>query len=85
VTRVTSRREHARTRLTVNAIAPAAIEASFLQGVTDVRREVQKSVVPMGRFGEPSEAAALVEFIASDPASFTTGFAYDLSSGGPRS
>ncbi|MEJ6732569.1 MAG: SDR family oxidoreductase [Opitutaceae bacterium] len=84
MTRVTSRREHARTRLTVNAIAPAAIEASFL-GMTDVRREVQKSVVPMGRFGEPSEAAALVEFIASDPTSFTTGFAYDLSSGGPRS
>ena len=74
-------KEYARTRLTVNAVAPAAIETPFLQGMTDERREVQKGLMPMGRFGEPSEAAALVEYIASDAASFTTGFAYDLSGG----
>ena len=74
-------KEYARTRLTVNAIAPATIETPFLQGMTDERREVQKGLMPMGRFGEPSEAAALVEYIASDAASFTTGFAYDLSGG----
>ena len=74
-------KEYARTRLTVNAVAPAAIETPFLQGMTDERREVQKGLMPMGRFGEPSEAAALVEYIASDGASFTTGFAYDLSGG----
>jgi 3-oxoacyl-[acyl-carrier protein] reductase len=35
----------------------------------------------MGRLGTAEEAAALVEYIASPEASYTTGFVYDLSGG----
>lgn len=37
--------------------------------------------IPMKRTGELHEIAALVEYIASPEASFTTGFTYDLSGG----
>lgn len=74
-------KEYATTGMTVNAVAPAAIETAFLLGMTEERRNAQKSLIPMGRFGMPSEVASLVEYMASDAASFTTGFAYDLSGG----
>jgi 3-oxoacyl-[acyl-carrier protein] reductase len=74
-------KEYARTGLTVNAIAPASIETPLLSGMTAERREVQRELVPMGRFGTVDEVAGLVEFIASDAASFTTGFVFDLSGG----
>lgn len=74
-------KEYAGTRLTVNAIAPASIETPLIEGMTSERRDVQKKLIPIGRFGTVAEAAALVEFNASDEASFTTGFVYDLSGG----
>ncbi|MEO5316242.1 SDR family NAD(P)-dependent oxidoreductase [Pseudarthrobacter sp. CC12] len=74
-------KEHAGNGLTVNAIAPASIETPLLAGMTTERREVQLSLMPMGRFGKPSEVASLIEYIASDEAGFTTGFVYDLSGG----
>lgn len=74
-------KEFAATRLTVNAIAPATIETPLVNGMSAARREVQRELIPMGRFGLPREAAALIAFIASPEAGFTTGFAYDLSGG----
>lgn len=74
-------REYATSGMTVNAVAPAAIETPFLLGMSEERRNAQKALVPMARFGLPSEVASLVEYIASDAASFTTGFAFDLSGG----
>jgi 3-oxoacyl-[acyl-carrier protein] reductase len=35
----------------------------------------------MGRFGTAGEAAALIRYVISPEASFTTGFVYDLSGG----
>ena len=35
----------------------------------------------MGRLGKPGEVAALVHFLASDEASFTTGQCFDASGG----
>ena len=40
-----------------------------------------RAKIPMGRFGQPEEAAAMVAWIASDDCSFTTGFAFDISGG----
>jgi len=74
-------REYAATSLTVNAIAPASIDTPLLLGMSEERRTVQRGLIPMGRFGTVEEVAALVEFVASEDASFTTGFVYDLSGG----
>jgi 3-oxoacyl-[acyl-carrier protein] reductase len=39
------------------------------------------SKIPMGRFIEVGEVAAMVAFIASEDCSFTTGSVFDLSGG----
>ncbi|MEV7474268.1 SDR family NAD(P)-dependent oxidoreductase [Pseudarthrobacter oxydans] len=74
-------REYAESGVTVNAIAPASIDTPLLKGMSAERRVVQQSLIPMGRFGTVEELAALVRYIASPEASFTTGFVYDMSGG----
>ena len=37
--------------------------------------------IPLGRYGDPSEAAALVAFLASDEASYITGGSYTVDGG----
>lgn len=74
-------KEVAQSGVTINAIAPASIDTPLIQGMTPERQEVQKALIPMGRFGTVAEVAALVEFIISEDASFTTGFVYDMSGG----
>jgi 3-oxoacyl-[acyl-carrier protein] reductase len=39
------------------------------------------SKIPMGRFGEVDEIAALVAWLASEECSFSTGAVFDLSGG----
>jgi 2-dehydro-3-deoxy-L-rhamnonate dehydrogenase (NAD+) len=74
-------KEYADTGVTINAIAPAGIDTPMIAGLTPERQEVQRQLVPMGRFGTAAEAAALIRYVISPEASFTTGFVYDLSGG----
>lgn len=74
-------REYAASGVTVNAIAPASIDTPLIQAMTPERRDVQKSLIPMGRFGTAEEIAGLVAYIASAESSFTTGFVFDASGG----
>ncbi|WP_040167007.1 SDR family NAD(P)-dependent oxidoreductase [Microbacterium gorillae] len=74
-------KEYAASGVTVNAIAPASIETPLIQGMTPERRDVQRSLIPMGRFGTVDEIAGLVSFIASPDSSFTTGFVFDATGG----
>ncbi len=74
-------REYAGSGVTVNAIAPASIDTPLIQEMTPQRRDAQKSLIPMGRFGTVEEIAGLVSFIASPDSSFTTGFVFDASGG----
>lgn len=67
--------------LTVNAISPAVIRTPILEGVAQSTVDYMLSKIPMGRPGEPEEVAALVHFLASREASFTTGQCYDISGG----
>jgi 3-oxoacyl-[acyl-carrier protein] reductase len=67
--------------ITVNAISPAVIATPILEGLPQSTIDYMVSRIPMGRTGKPEEVAALVHFLASAEASFTTGQCYDISGG----
>lgn len=59
----------------VNAIGPGSIMTPMLEKVATDKAVTTRilSRTPMGRFGEPSEIAAIASFLASDDASYMTG------------
>lgn len=65
-------------KVTVNAIAPGFIS-------TDMTKELDESslkkMIPIGRFGQPEEVAALVGFLASEDASYITGEVISINGG----
>jgi 2-dehydro-3-deoxy-L-rhamnonate dehydrogenase (NAD+) len=67
--------------ITVNAISPAVIKTAILDGVAPSTVEYMISKIPLGRTGTIDEVAALVHYLASSEASFTTGQCYDISGG----
>ena len=67
--------------ITVNAISPAVIRTAILDGVAPATVDYMISKIPMGRTGTIDEVAALVHYLASPEASFTTGQCYDISGG----
>jgi 3-oxoacyl-[acyl-carrier protein] reductase len=67
--------------ITVNAISPAVIATPILDGLPQSTVDYMVSKIPMGRVGRPEEVAALVHYLVSNEASFTTGQCYDISGG----
>ena len=65
----------------VNAISPAVIETPILQQLTPEQVAYMVQRIPLGRPGRPEEVAALICWLASDEASFTTGQCIDISGG----
>jgi 3-oxoacyl-[acyl-carrier protein] reductase len=65
----------------VNAVAPAAANTAMFATMTQQHIVFMLSKIPMGRFIEVGEVAAMVAFIASEDCSFTTGSVFDLSGG----
>ncbi|WP_026556896.1 SDR family NAD(P)-dependent oxidoreductase [Arthrobacter sp. 35W] len=72
-------KEYATSGVTVNAIAPGKIDTPLVSALPPTEADLQR--IPMHRLGTAEEAAALVEYIISPAASYTTGFIYDLSGG----
>ncbi|MFV2100343.1 3-oxoacyl-ACP reductase [Micromonospora sp. LOL_024] len=67
--------QFAREGIRVNALCPGPVATPLLRELfaADPERAARRLVhVPMGRFGEPTEIAAAVAFLASDDASFMT-------------
>src|SRR6266849_5026080 len=67
--------------ITVNAVTPAVIATPILEPLPKATVEYMVSRIPMGRTGRVEEVAALVHFLVSAEASFTTGQSYDISGG----
>ena len=74
--------------VTVNCVAPGRINtAQILDRLhpTDAsRRDYIERHIPMGRFGEPQEAAAVITFLASEGASYITGVTIPVDGGALR-
>ncbi|WP_052383787.1 SDR family NAD(P)-dependent oxidoreductase [Pseudacidovorax intermedius] len=73
--------ELAADRITVNALAPAAIRSPALEALAPDRQEGLLSAIPLGRFGEPEEVGAAAVFLASDAGAFITGATLDINGG----
>jgi NAD(P)-dependent dehydrogenase (short-subunit alcohol dehydrogenase family) len=60
--------------ITVNALAPGAIETQMVRKMHSAEtRTAYRRRVPLDRYGEPSEVAAAATFLASPAASYVTG------------
>jgi NAD(P)-dependent dehydrogenase (short-subunit alcohol dehydrogenase family) len=74
-------KELADTGVRVNCVTPAAVRTPLFAQMTQTHIDYMLSKIPMGRFGEPQEIAALVAWLASEECSFSTGAVFDLSGG----
>lgn len=57
----------------VNAVAPGPINTPLVQALSREWRDRKAAELPLGRFGEPEEVAAVVSFLASPAASLFVG------------
>ena len=74
-------KELAQSGVRVNCVTPAAVKTAIFDQMTPEHIEFMLSKIPMGRFGQPQEVAALVTWLCTDDCSFSTGAVFDLSGG----
>ena len=79
---------YASRNVTVNCVAPGRINTpqilDRLHPTEAARREFIDRNIPIGRFGEPHEAAALIVFLASERAGYITGVTIPVDGGALR-
>lgn len=59
--------------VTVNAIAPGYIQTAMTDALDEKVKEEMFKRIPLGRFGQPSDVAKAVTFLASSEADYITG------------
>ncbi len=74
-------RELAPFGVTVNCVAPAAIDGPVMAQLPPDRVAALAASIPVGRLGVPNDVAAAVCFLASDEAAYVTGATLDLNGG----
>ncbi len=74
-------KELAQTGVLVNCVTPAAARTDIFKQMTEQHIEYMRSKIPMGRFVETAEIAALVAWLSSADCSFSTGGVFDISGG----
>jgi len=65
----------------VNAIAPAAARTAMFAQMKQEHIDYMLSKIPMGRFVEVGEVAAMAAWLASEDCSFSTGAVFDITGG----
>ncbi len=73
--------EVARKDVTVNTVSPGYIATEMVMAVAEDIRKSIIAQIPVGRLGEPEEVAYLVDFLASNEASFITGADFAINGG----
>ncbi|HEY4374713.1 MAG TPA: SDR family NAD(P)-dependent oxidoreductase [Burkholderiales bacterium] len=74
-------KELAQTGIRVNAITPAAAKTEMFAQMTQQHIDFMLSKIPMNRFVQVEELAAMIAWMASEECSFTTGSVFDISGG----
>ncbi|GCD89999.1 3-oxoacyl-ACP reductase FabG [Nocardioides sp. LS1] len=74
-------KEVAHVGVRVNAIQPGLIRTAMIEGMRADILEQRMKDIPMGRFGEPAEVAAVATFLASDLSSYMTGTVLEVTGG----
>jgi len=65
----------------VNAVTPAAVRTAIFDQMPQSHIDFMLSKIPMGRFLQVEELAALVCWLSSHDCSFSTGSVFDISGG----
>ncbi|MEA3193168.1 MAG: 2-dehydro-3-deoxy-L-rhamnonate dehydrogenase [Betaproteobacteria bacterium] len=74
-------KELAQAGVLVNCVTPAAAKTAIFDQMTKTHIDYMLAKIPMGRFVEVDEIAALVCWLASEDCSFSTGGVFDISGG----
>ena len=74
-------KELAATGVLVNCVTPAAAKTELFAQMKQEHIDYMLSKIPMNRFVEVDELAAMVAWLASQECSFSTGAVFDISGG----
>lgn len=66
-------REIGSRNITVNTVAPGFIDTDMTHVLPEEQKQMLLGQIPLARLGKPEEIAAVVAFLASEPAGYITG------------
>ncbi|HNE25618.1 MAG TPA: 3-oxoacyl-ACP reductase FabG [Pseudomonadales bacterium] len=66
-------REIGSRNITVNTVAPGFIDTDMTHVLPEEQKQILLGQIPLARLGKPEEIAAVVAFLASEPAGYITG------------
>ena len=71
--------------ITVNSIAPGYIKTEMTQEIAESNQQAMLDLIPLGRFGDAAEVAALASFLCHESSSYITGETIHINGGMYRS
>ncbi|MBU0709876.1 MAG: 3-oxoacyl-[acyl-carrier-protein] reductase, partial [Candidatus Omnitrophica bacterium] len=69
----TSAKEFASRNINVNAVAPGFIQTEMTAKLPEELKQKMKEVIPLSKFGDPGDVAAVCLFLASSDSDYVTG------------
>ncbi len=74
-------RELASRNITCNAVAPGFIETDMTAALAESVQEAMKEQIPLGRFGQVTDIAKMVAFLAGESGAYITGQVFNVDGG----